>query len=713
MIPEQSRVTEAPLVPDELRIEVPIGGRALMVSDLQLEREASTASTSVAAELALAVQAWTGPGALVFNGDLFELRACEVADPAQALAAHPRLVAAVEEFRRGEGRHVVVLPGSRDAELAWDEKLVRLVGERLGAEVALAAELHMNTGGGERVVRVEPGHRFDPRNAPSDPRNPADTPLGHHLVREVLPAFGPARASWLRGIDRLRDSADVPRFVASRLAYRRLARYLPWLVVPFLVALVLKGPIVYALGGWPRRALTIGATTLLDLTLVTFGVYLVTRRAWSALSGVALGERGLAQNDAARDEARALVTAGGAGLVTAHSHRPELTHLRRGFYANCGCATEVVDELGGRLGLPPVFLARRELSWVELEAGAELHVRLLRAVLDLPDGSLLERLLARREEAGSPRPVVVATFPQGESWPPVADPGPRLRRVRRAAATAIALAGALDLGSALTPPLRERLGAIERFVPLAVPQAATALVAFAGLGLLLLARGVRRGQRRAWSIALALLAGSALLHLVKGIDLEEAAAALIVIGYLLRHRAAFRAGTDHSSVQRLAVTLAGGAVGATALATIAVETFHGRAARVPLGRAVVGVVERLVGVTTTPFPERVDDFVTPSLLAIGVGLVVLAGWLAFRPVVQARISGSGLAKAREIVARHGRGTLDYFALRSDKRHFFSGDSLVAYAVYSGVCLVSPDPIGPEAEHDQAWDAFRRFADEWR
>jgi lysylphosphatidylglycerol synthetase-like protein (DUF2156 family) len=62
------------------------------------------------------------------------------------------------------------------------------------------------------------------------------------------------------------------------------------------------------------------------------------------------------------------------------------------------------------------------------------------------------------------------------------------------------------------------------------------------------------------------------------------------------------------------------------------------------------------------------------------------------------------------VRRHGTSTLDYFALRSDKRWFFHRDSLVAYAVYGGVCLISPDPIGPRNEREQVWEAFRRFAD---
>ena len=32
-------------------------------------------------------------------------------------------------------------------------------------------------------------------------------------------------------------------------------------------------------------------------------------------------------------------------------------------------------------------------------------------------------------------------------------------------------------------------------------------------------------------------------------------------------------------------------------------------------------------------------------------------------------------------------------------------------MHNGVCLVSPDPIGPAAERRSAWRAFRQFADE--
>ena len=66
-----------------------------------------------------------------------------------------------------------------------------------------------------------------------------------------------------------------------------------------------------------------------------------------------------------------------------------------------------------------------------------------------------------------------------------------------------------------------------------------------------------------------------------------------------------------------------------------------------------------------------------------------------RPAAGAAGRRAAELRARDIVRRHGKGTLDYFALRDDKQWFFHRDSLVAYAVYGGICLVSPDPIGPQ------------------
>ena len=133
---------------------------------------------------------------------------------------------------------------------------------------------------------------------------------------------------------------------------------------------------------------------------------------------------------------------------------------------------------------------------------------------------------------------------------------------------------------------------------------------------------------------------------------------------------------------------------------------------------VLACVERLAGLSTVNLPDAVNDFVYPALLAVGLAVAATAIYLATRPVVDRRLSERHTSaerraaelRARDLVRRHGLGTLDYFALRDDKQWFFHRDTLVAYAVYGGVCLVSPDPIGPEDEREEAWGAFRTFTE---
>ena len=56
-----------------------------------------------------------------------------------------------------------------------------------------------------------------------------------------------------------------------------------------------------------------------------------------------------------------------------------------------------MHEHRGRLGLPPTFLHHRQESTLEIETGAELHVRLLLAEADLPLATMGERLVTAGE----------------------------------------------------------------------------------------------------------------------------------------------------------------------------------------------------------------------------------------------------------------------------------------------------------------------------
>ena len=271
------------------------------------------------------------------------------------------------------------------------------------------------------------------------------------------------------------------------------------------------------------------------------------------------------------------------------------------------------------------------------------------------------------------------------------------RRIRRRAAAVLAAAGLVNLASALTPPMRDRLGDLLGWVPLVIPQTATAGVALAGLALLMLSRGVRHGQRPAWGLALALVFLSAVLHVLKGVDVEEAAILLGAGWYLIRHGSAFDIVPDGPSVRRglaAGFLFASAAVGAS---TVAIRGWAGQLPKPTLGHTLVDVSQHLVGTRGAPLPGRFSALMGAALFMQGCAVTAGVGWLMCRPVVDRRGQGKeGLARAREIVALHGSDTLSYFALRADKQFFFHDETLVAYAVVNGVCLVSPDPIGPVA-----------------
>src|SRR5690606_25931225 len=57
-------------------------------------------------------------------------------------------------------------------------------------------------------------------------------------------------------------------------------------------------------------------------------------------------------NSLQRERAGALVNEGYAGLVTGHTHEPELSIVGGGFYANSGCGVESVGPVPAHLGLP-------------------------------------------------------------------------------------------------------------------------------------------------------------------------------------------------------------------------------------------------------------------------------------------------------------------------------------------------------------------------
>ncbi|HWS47318.1 MAG TPA: phosphatidylglycerol lysyltransferase domain-containing protein [Acidimicrobiia bacterium] len=705
-------------VADELPVRVPLGGRVFVVAGMRLAPGGTDVSREASRVVAHALEECRGPAVVLLAGDTFDMLHTGRPDADAALSAHPRFSGAMSSFLAAPDRRVVILPGTRDAALAYDSAARDQMSEN-GWQIALTCVLEIETGCGVRVVRVTPGHEYDPSAALTDPRDPNDHSLAQHLEREVLPNLARNTTgephSWLEGIEDA-DAAEMGALVASRFAYRRLFRRAAWLTVPVLALLALFFPVAVLSAHRSDEIFHVfrllGAGFLIELAVVVIALVFMLAQLRDSLGSISWLSRASRDNDAARGSAIGLLTAGGAGLISGHTGRAELTDLGGGaFYANCGTAGRVVEPVETHAGLPPVYAARLRGSWVELEAGAELHVRLWHGSRELPEWTVLERLAARRRPRASWPPVQVAEHPGTVTWPVMGDATARRRRTRRIASAAIAFAGVLNVISAVTLPLASRLRALSRFTPIEVPEVAAAVVAVSGIGLLLLARGVRRGQRHAWVLANVLLLVSVVGNVTKGLDVEEAVVALLIVVFLLVHRDDFTAPANPSSWRRALAAAFIGVLIAVVGGTVGVALRRPHMPLTEIGRA---VAERLVGMHDTPLPTRMDHLVSPALLAVGVGIALTFFWLLFRPAVTPRLSSYrplSRDRARFIVERYGTDSLSYFALRDDKEWFGFRDSLVAYRVHNGVALVSPDPVGPVGQRAETWSAFREFADE--
>ena len=707
---------------DRYTLPIPYGQHLYVVSDLSLSPTTNPAARSVRELIAL-LEDLDDSAVVVVAGNLLHPDASQdmAAFLAATLRALPSLSAALSAFTDKPGHRFIVLPGADDAALAEPGAATGL--EALGVELAHDVMAQVATANDVRDVGIAAGQN----------------------VVDVAPADRADRAD----ADRLEDPEALARFVASRTLYRRLGGWV-WIPVVILtvidlwstltsianritdrhlhLALHLKFHAHHPTGFWGNTVTTVLVLGLVEALAGAMAGLLVRRRFdRGALSTsphlIEPLARTYVDDVDALEYARRIAERGGAGAVIGGAPRPALAFLDRGVCAAPGPSRTVIVERHGLLGLPPVFTSVDRLGIVEVEAASTVQVRLYTGQSPLRRGTLLERVVA-----GSPvQPelttdtAMVGAWPSGNPYPASVDrlsAQRRERTIRRVVSGIIFLDGLVNLVVTAVTPLRSRLLAVETYLPLGAAKSAAALTALAGILMIMVARGLRRGQRRAWTVAVVVVAATSIAHLIRAGSLVSPLLAVAILTLLLVERPHFLATTDRTTARAALPRLALIAIVVVLAASLGLEASSGRHHLPGFFTVVLACAERLVGITTIAVPDRIGDFINPTLTTVGVALIVSALYLVTRPVVDRRLSSTTSTRerrlaelrAREIVRRHGRGTLDYFALRDDKQFYFFRDSLVAYAVYGGVALVSPDPIGPEAERPEAFSAFRAFAE---
>jgi lysyl-tRNA synthetase class 2 len=249
-------------------------------------------------------------------------------------------------------------------------------------------------------------------------------------------------------------------------------------------------------------------------------------------------------------------------------------------------------------------------------------------------------------------------------------------------AGAAAVVGFIGVASSLTPEFADRYQIVHGVLPPGAPYAARVFGLAFGIALIWLSRSLARRRRRAWQLAVLVVIGSAIAHLAKGLDFEEATTTLVLLAALVRWRSRFTAPGDPDAARPLVVVLLlAAAVGA-----------------VTLGMELRGVA----------IPDHLGEVFQAAGIVLGFSALFL--WL--RPLSHAVEQTVAERRAvRELVDAYGSDSLSFFALRRDKSYHFSPSrrAFLAYRVVAGAALISGDPVGEESEFDSLLADFQGFA----
>ncbi|MFT8395551.1 phosphatidylglycerol lysyltransferase domain-containing protein [Propionibacterium sp.] len=276
----------------------------------------------------------------------------------------------------------------------------------------------------------------------------------------------------------------------------------------------------------------------------------------------------------------------------------------------------------------------------------------------------------------------------------------------------IGLIGVIDLLSALTAPLKSRLRlVVNLFSPTTVGLASIA-TAIIGVVLLVLSRGLLHHKRSAWWGAVILVSASVLLNIVKGLDVEEATIALVLLVLLLCGRKNFTGIPDPLNRRTIWGTVIGAPLAGVALGTVLMTLNHH--SQLPGTTVTDRIVQAALGMIGVAGPvqfhtPRVEERWALGNLMIGAAAIAAILVVALRsPDGPHDLRPDEETELRSIVAKNPRiGSLDYFATRRDRSVIFapSRRAAISYRVVGGVSLAGGDPLGEPGQWPDVIDTW--------
>ena len=255
---------------------------------------------------------------------------------------------------------------------------------------------------------------------------------------------------------------------------------------------------------------------------------------------------------------------------------------------------------------------------------------------------------------------------------------------------------------------------VDKVIPGLVNSTAFSTALFTSLVLILVASGLRRRKRRAWTIAVIVLAFNLLSDFFRyhyhPLQIIPNAVLLVI---LLIVRKEFYAISDPATkfqpLYAFAILLSFTII--SAIMMLYFRHGHDIVGNPSFKNIFLTVIEGMVGISG-PIEfvnQRASDAVEFSLAALGIFTIVLPLFLYFRRVKPLpKMSDEDIEIVRKLI-RHDvdQDSLGYFATRRDKSVIWAPNKKagIAYRVEAGVMLASGDPFGEYSLWPAAIDAF--------
>ncbi len=261
------------------------------------------------------------------------------------------------------------------------------------------------------------------------------------------------------------------------------------------------------------------------------------------------------------------------------------------------------------------------------------------------------------------------------------------------------VAGAVLLFSGATPALDHRLSWLQQMIPLPLLEVSHFLGSLAGVGLILLARGLQRRLDGAYWVTLAILATGIAVSLIKGLDYEEALLLVLLFGALLPSRRFFYRRTsllDQSFTPAWITTIA-----IIMISVIWLVLFS----------------YKHVEYSTTLWWQFAFNASAPRSLRATAGAATILFALAIahllRPSFRRPVTATSteLAAVEKIVAESSHTTAN-LALLGDKSLLFNTQhsAFIMYAIEGRSWISMGDPVGPEDQWPELIWRFREQSD---